>query len=120
MKPDVKLVKSFAMRAFGLVALLFGMAPLQAGTIGNGIILQLGLDSGATDVLFISVVGSKNSSTPCSTNPTWDYILPLNSEHAKRMYAMLLTARVSGTPVTLAGSSACATMDIEILHAVYY
>jgi hypothetical protein len=119
-KKEMKLAKSFAMRAVGLTALWVGMFPSHAGTISNGVIVQLGFDNGAPDVLFISVDGSKSPSTACSTNTSWDYVLPLNSEQGKRMYVMLLAARTAGTPVTLVGSSACPTTDIETLHAVYY
>ena len=120
MKKDMRLVKSFATRAAGLVALSIAMAPAQAGTIVNGIILKLGLDNGSQNVLLISVEGSKNPTTPCSTNPSWSYRLVLDSDHARHMYAMLLAARASNSPVTLAGSSACPNSDIEALHAVYY
>jgi len=93
---------------------------LFAGTT-SGILQVLALDNGAPDVLFISIAGTKDSQPACQTNGSWAYVLPLVNDQNKKIYAMLLAARVSQTPVTLPGSGACDDYPgIETLHAVYY
>jgi hypothetical protein len=44
----------------------------------------------------------------CSTNSQWEYALDLNTDSGKATYALLLTAYISGKPVTIQGSGGCA------------
>lgn len=93
----------------------------MAGATGNTLILTLGLDNGAQDVLFITVDKAKDSQPACHTNGNWAYVLPLSSDQNKKIYAMLLAARASQMPVTLTGNNACSVFSgIETLQAAYY
>lgn len=94
-----------------------------AGTSTNAVILTLGLDNGAPNVLFIRMDRPKDSGTqaPCHDNSSWSYVRPLTSPEDKNVYAMLLAAKASGSSITLIGTTECGVYGgIETLHAVHY
>ena len=92
-----------------------------AGTTASTLIVMLGIDDGAPNVLFIRVDKTKDNQAGCQSNGTWAYVRPLVSEQDKKIYAMLLAAKASQAPVTLAGTTNCTVYPgIETLQAVYY
>jgi hypothetical protein len=111
------------MASVAVLSLTLLSAGTFAGTASNALIVTLGIDDGAPNILFIRVDRAKDAGTEpsCHTNGSWNYVRPLVSEQDKKVYAMLLAAKSTQTPVTLIGTTNCAAYSgIETLQAVYY
>jgi hypothetical protein len=81
--------------------------PLRAGDLTDGTVVRIASNIQYGEIVFIKTDKSKSSVPGCHTNLSWDFVMPLTSEHDKKLYAMLLAARASGTPVGLSGAGHC-------------
>jgi hypothetical protein len=98
---------------------LFSGLPAQAGEILDAIVVRLASVKTYGEILFIKTDKSKTSLPGCHTNLSWDFVMPLVTEHDKKLYAMLLAARAAQTPVSLSGAGTCDHVgSIESLIAV--
>ncbi|KZZ34317.1 MULTISPECIES: hypothetical protein [unclassified Oleiphilus] len=88
--------------------------------LANAEITNLMIDSINGDVLFISAEGELTGTT-CTTNQTWEYVLPVASDaRTQTMISFLLTAYAAGKKVTLRGTGVCGDTysSIETLYRV--
>jgi len=114
-------MKHFLGRVSIACALVCGAGNVVAGDVGDTIITKLGIHKGIGDIVFISVDHSKGSLPACHTNTAWAFVLPITSDQDKKIYALLLAARATQTPVTLSGSGTCDTFyNVESLQSAFY
>jgi hypothetical protein len=72
------------------------------------------------DIAFIKLDKTKDSPPSCHTNLSWDYVMTLTSEQDKKMYALLLTARTTQTPVSINGAGNCQPFgSVETLEGIH-
>lgn len=81
-------------------------APAVGGEV-RGTIVEMTLDKGYGDFVFIRFNNAPASPIACSVNGYWHFTLPLATEADKKMFAMLMTARATGSAVEAIGSGAC-------------
>ena len=93
-------------KLFLLASLVFlcQALPAQAGDLLDVRVVRIGSSKTYGEILFIKTDKVKTSLPGCHVNLSWDYVMPLVSEQDKKLYAMLLAARASDTPVTLSGA----------------
>jgi hypothetical protein len=91
-----------------LSALLFGVS--VAGSVyastGTGKIVQIAAYRSPA-VAFV-LLDSQPTLASCANNSSWTYVLPMNTDQDKKLFAMLLEARSTGRIVTITGTGACA------------
>ena|SRR5687767_1653991 len=103
------------------LAFLNPALPAQAGGVENGIVVKVSSSKQFGEILFIKTDKTKTGAPGCQTNFSWDFVMPLVSEHDKKIYAMLLAARVAQTPITLSGTGTCDHFgSIETLIGVWW
>lgn len=91
------------------LALFTLTAPLYAGDILDAHVVKIASNKGYGEMVFIKTDKSKATVPACQTNLSWDFVMPLATEHDKKIYAILLSARATQTPVSLSGSGNCDT-----------
>jgi len=92
--------------AAGLMFLCSAL-PAQAGEVLNAIVVRLANEKTYGDILFIKTDKAKTNFPGCQINLSWDFVMPLVSEQDKKLYAMVLAARATQTPVSLIGAGTC-------------
>ena len=92
--------------AASLMFLCSGL-PAQAGDVLDANVVRITSAKTLGEILFIKTDKSKTSLPGCHTNLSWDFVMPLVTEHDKKLYAMLLAARAAQTPVSLTGAGTC-------------
>lgn len=101
------------------VALFMSALAAHAGDILDAVVVKIASNKTYGKMSFIKTDKSKPSAPGCQINLSWDYVMPLVTEHDKKLYAMLLAARASGSPVSLNGTGNCDTFaSIESLLAI--
>ena len=101
--------------------LLSVAVPSWSGDVLDTTVTRLAIVKTHGDIVFIKVDKPKDSAPACQVNLSWEYVMPLVSEQDKKMYAMLLAARVSQTPVSLNGTGGCNHFaSIETLIGVHF
>lgn len=105
-----------------ITTLLLGVNCSFAGDVADTIITRLGFHKGIADILFIAVDKPRNNPPACGPNGgSWAFVLPLATDQDKKIYATLLAARASQTPVQLAGTGTCDVFGtIESLQVAFY
>lgn len=78
-----------------------------AGDLADARLIKIGTMKTYGEILFIKTDKTKTSLPGCHVNLAWDYVMPLVSEHDKKLYSMLLAARAADTPITLNGGGTC-------------
>lgn len=103
-------------------ALILLGAQAAASDMRNATIQKMMVDTTHGDKIFIKAAGNIDSLPSCSTNGTWQYVLPLNTELQKdTMTSMLLSAYMAGKKVRLTGSGVCDSYgSIETLNRVEF
>jgi hypothetical protein len=104
-------------------SLMFLCATLRAnaGDIQNGAVVKISSSKAYGEILFIKTDKAKTGIPTCHSNLSWDFVLPLVSEHDKKLYAMLLSARVAQTPLSLSGTGTCDHFgSIETLVGIWW
>jgi len=87
---------------------LLSLAPLaRAGDILDATLVKIASSKTWGEILFIKTDKSKSGLPGCHTNLSWDYVMPLTTEHDKKLYALVMAARASQTPVSLNGTGTC-------------
>jgi hypothetical protein len=110
-----------AISKFSLVALILCSSGTFAGEVTDAVITKLLINKSYGETVFILVDKSKSNIPACHVNGSWTYVLSVTTELDKKMYALLLAARASQTPVTLNGSGACDVFgSIESLQTAGY
>jgi hypothetical protein len=103
-----------------LGALLFSAAA-SAGTVTGATITALGMGTAYGNLVFVSINIPKTGNPACSNNTAWNFVLPLTTALENQFLALLLAARATQTPVSLAGNGLCDTFgDVETLNYVTY
>ena len=96
------------------------LAPLPAFCAATGTISVLLIQSNSPDRLFVSYTGTDPNQATCGVNGS--KILDTSTSTGKGMYALLLSAHLTGASVTLYGTGACdlwpAPNGVETLRAV--
>ena len=87
--------------------LLCSTLPAQAGDVLDAVVVRITSSKAFGEILFIKTDKSKTSLPGCHVNLSWDFVMPLVTEHDKKFYAMLLAARAAQTPVSLSGAGTC-------------
>jgi hypothetical protein len=108
-----------------LILAMCGVLPAGAATsasaeslVSGAVITAINVTKSYGEILFIKVDKPKSTPPGCDTNGFWTYVLPLTTELDKKLYAMLLTARATGAPVTLTGTGTCSAFGtIESLNS---
>ena len=114
------MLKQFFLWTGFLVALVTS-AYSHAGKVYDATITRLSIGKHHGDVVFILVDKTKDSTPSCHANASWTYVMPLTSDQDKKIYAMLLAARATQTPVNLGGNGVCdAFASIESLQVIQY
>lgn len=89
----------------GLVSVL-GLATAQAGGQVNGVVSSVQVrDSDGLIVVFVN--GTNTGRPACAASTTYWIIPNENSESGKKLYALLLAAKVSGISVQINGNGTC-------------
>lgn len=89
------------------LAILAGIAQPCLASDVTGKVLNLEIDSDiAGNVVFIQLDTPKTNSPTCQTN-AWSFVLSLADATSKNMYAMLLAAKTTQTPVRVRGVGQC-------------
>ncbi|KZY42912.1 MULTISPECIES: hypothetical protein [unclassified Oleiphilus] len=104
----------------GFILLLSFSTASVASTLAGAVVDKLMVDTVNGGIMFVSATGTYTASG-CTTNSTWEYVLPLNSELRKStMVSMLLAAYASGKTVLLKGNGVCGDTfsSIETLQRV--
>jgi predicted small integral membrane protein len=104
----------------GVVALLSLNA--VASDMRHATIQKMMVDTTHGDRLFIRATGTAGSFPGCSTNGSWQYVLPLDTELKKdTMMSLILTAYVAGKEVRLIGKDLCDSFStIETLRRIEF
>jgi hypothetical protein len=93
----------------------------QAGGVEDAIVVKISSSKQFGEILFIKTNKSKTNIPGCHSNLSWDFVVPLVSEHDKKLYSMLLAARVAQTPITLSGTGTCDHFgSIESLIGIWW
>ncbi len=92
-----------------------------AGEVADTVVTKLGVVKAYTGMVFVRIDKAKTGVPACHTNGAWSFVMSLTTDHDKNMYAALLAARSTGTPITLGGSNICDVFgQIETLGGVTY
>lgn len=96
-------------------------APAIASTVSAAIITAIATNSNAGNVVFVQVSQAAGKQPACANNLAWQFVLPLATAPGQQTLALLLSARATGTPVTLYGSGQCDVYaGVETLTEVIY
>jgi hypothetical protein len=100
-------------------ALLTCVAPSYAGDILDATVVKIASNKAYGEMVFIKTDKTKSSVPGCHTNLSWDFVMPLVSEHDKKLYAILLAARAGQTTVSISGLGNCDTFgSIETVSGI--
>jgi len=114
---DMKRIWLTILRAMFAVS---GVA-LANGTVTNATVLQLYTQSTLGNVVLIRVDQAPTGAPGCSNNLSSQFVLPLATVPNQQALALLLSARVSGIPVSLIGSGQCDVIgNIETLVSITF
>ncbi|MBM0105753.1 hypothetical protein JM946_13510 [Steroidobacter sp. S1-65] len=83
--------------------------PLYAGDILDATVIRIASNKAYGEMVFIKTDKTKSTVPGCQTNLSWDFVMPLTTEHDKKLYAILLAARAGATPISINGSGNCDT-----------
>jgi hypothetical protein len=81
--------------------------PAQAGGVEDATVVKISSSKQFGEILFIKADKPKTNIPGCHSNLSWDFVMPLVIEDDKKIYAMVLAARVAQTPITLSGAGTC-------------
>jgi hypothetical protein len=91
----------------------------HAGQTNNSAVVELSINRAYGNYVFVRLGNPPSSPAGCSTNGYWHYTLSLDGVAGSELYAMLMTAKASGTNVTAVGTGVCSQYgSIESLAAV--
>src|ERR1044072_8098137 len=89
------------------------------GSAVNGIIQRLQINKSLGNMVFIQLATAPSVRADCAVgNPTWQFLLSLDSPAGKNMYAQLLVAYSAGQAVDLGGTGSCGWGTVEDLNGV--
>jgi len=91
---------------FGIIVLAVCFSS-DAGSVSGATITKLQISKVFPDILFVQLDRVKDSTPACHINGAWTYAMSMTTESDKKMYALLLAARVSQAPVTISGTGTC-------------
>lgn len=100
----------------------FSVAASGAGSV-TGTITSIETTTGDFGMVFVSVNVAKTNNPACATNGVWAFVLslPASSSFYNQMFAVLLSARATQTPVSIFGSGACDVYpNVETLVGISY
>lgn len=101
------------------VALVAFAPSLYAGDILDAAVVRIASNKAYGEIVFIKTEKTKSSVPGCHINLSWDFVMPLTTEHDKKLYAMLLAARSAQQPISLSGSGNCDTFgSIETVSGI--
>jgi hypothetical protein len=105
-----------------LVALALAVATgsARASNIENAAVLEIAIIRSYGNYVFIHLDATPQSQPGCHSNSHWQYTLSLDGASGKELYAMLLSARLSGKRVNIVGAALCTEFgQIESLNGLY-
>jgi hypothetical protein len=91
----------------------------HAGQTMNAAVVELSINRAYGNYVFVKLSSTPSSPAGCSINGYWHYTLSLGDVASSELYAMLMTAKASGTNVNAVGTGSCSQHgQIESLAAV--
>jgi hypothetical protein len=101
------------------VLLLAGHSALaDEGSAVNAMIQRMQMTKTMGNMVFIQLATPPAVRANCATNGLWHFILIIDNEVSKNMYAQLLTAYASGQPVDIGGTGLCSWGTVEDVNGI--
>jgi hypothetical protein len=105
-----------------LCASMLPLPAMSAGLAAHTTIVKMHVRRSLGDIAFIQLAAVPLGHPACAVGAPWHFTLALNTETEKKIFAVLLAAQISGTPVTIDGTGSCSeygtfeSMDSVVLE----